>query len=155
MMRILMVTPQRPGPGHPGTLAPTVRQIESIRALGVDVQVLDVRGVKRLKYLQRLPDLRSLEGSPNVVKEAMACNLPVASVPGGDVSALLAGVHGCAICARDVGEPSVALANVLRRAEPTNGRTAVERKKLDLTGVANKVVDVDVDVLARKRTCAA
>ncbi len=329
-MRVLMVTPQLPRPGRPGTLAPTVRQIESIRALGIDVKILEVRGVKRLKYLQRLPDLRSLaasvdlvhahfgycgwlarsqrstpvvvsfmgddllgtpdatgrisafsrcvvqadrwladkvdavivksaamariiapvkahvipngvdlntfrpidqrvakahlgladhkryvlfpgwpeeprkafplaravvqetsrrlgeplellplggvdadkvplymnactamvltsylEGSPNVVKEAMACNLPIVSVPVGDVSELLAGVHGCAIRARDVGELSEALANALRQPERTNGRAAVEQKRLDLTSVATKVVEVYADVLTRKRTCAA
>jgi hypothetical protein len=111
MMRILMVTPQLPGPGRPGTLAPTVRH--------------------------------------------MACNLPIASVPLGDVSELLAGVDGCAICPRDVGELSAGLANILRRAEPTNGRLAIERKRLDLSSIAHKVVDVYVEVLARKRECAA
>lgn len=34
------------------------------------------------------------EGAPNVVKEALACGLPVVSVPVGDVPELLAGVHG-------------------------------------------------------------
>src|SRR4051794_15496908 len=66
-MRILMVTPQLPRRGQPGTLAPTVRQIDSIRALGIDVDVLEVRGVKRLKYLQRLGDLHSLARAADVI----------------------------------------------------------------------------------------
>ena len=66
-MRILMVTPQLPRPGQPGTLAPTVRQIESIRDLGIDVHVLEVRGVKRLKYLQRMKDLHSLARSVDLI----------------------------------------------------------------------------------------
>src|SRR5256885_6601186 len=39
------------------------------------------------------------EGSPNTVKEALACNLPVVSVPVGDVPLRLRGIEGCELCA--------------------------------------------------------
>lgn len=39
------------------------------------------------------------EGSPNAVKEALACNLPVVATPSGDIAELLAGVTPSAVCA--------------------------------------------------------
>lgn len=38
------------------------------------------------------------EGSPNAIKEAMACELPIVAAPVGDVQERLGGVPGCAIC---------------------------------------------------------
>jgi len=62
------------------------------------------------------------EGSPNVVKEALACNLPVVATPSGDIAELLAGVSPSALCAP---EPE-ALANEIIRCvagrQRSNGR---------------------------------
>ena len=41
----------------------------------------------------------SSEGSPNAVKEALACNLPVVATPSGDIAELLACVTPSALCA--------------------------------------------------------
>jgi glycosyltransferase involved in cell wall biosynthesis len=41
------------------------------------------------------------EGSPVAVRESLACNTPVVSVPVGDVPSLLAGLPGCAVVPRD------------------------------------------------------
>ena len=90
------------------------------------------------------------EGSPNVVKEAMACDLPVVSVPVGDVEALLEGVAGCAIRPRQPASLGAALADVLRRGGRSNGRLALQRKGLDQDSVARRVFEAYEDVLARR-----
>jgi teichuronic acid biosynthesis glycosyltransferase TuaC len=66
------------------------------------------------------------EGSPNVVKEALACDLPVVSVPIGDVAERLRGIEGCALCSDERPETiAAALERVLRRGKRVAGRVAV------------------------------
>jgi glycosyltransferase involved in cell wall biosynthesis len=91
------------------------------------------------------------EGSPNVVKEAMACDLPVVSVPVGDIPELLSGLDGCAICPRESEPLAQALAAVLSRHHRTEGRCALKRKGLDLDSVARKVLNVYEEVLRKSR----
>src|SRR5437870_5388440 len=56
------------------------------------------------------------EGSPNAVKESLACDLPVVSVAVGDVAERLQGVAGCELCADDRPETiAAALGPVLER----------------------------------------
>jgi teichuronic acid biosynthesis glycosyltransferase TuaC len=90
------------------------------------------------------------EGSPNVVKEALACNLPVVSVPVGDVEQRLANVAGCELVRDEQPEAIAAgLERVLRRGGRVKGRETVEQ--LDEVALTRKVIALYQDVLARAR----
>jgi glycosyltransferase involved in cell wall biosynthesis len=89
------------------------------------------------------------EGSPNVVKEALACNLPVVSVAVGDVRERLKDVSGTEVCADDRAETiAAALERVLRRGERIEGRAAVSQ--LDETLLTQRVIDIYRSVLPRR-----
>jgi len=66
------------------------------------------------------------EGSPNIVKEALACNLPVVATDVGDVSERLQGTFPSKVVKRDVVEFANALAEVLVVGRRSNGRDRLE-----------------------------
>lgn len=57
------------------------------------------------------------ESGPLVVKEALACGVPVVAVRVGDVPETMAGVEGCAVVARDAGDIAPAVTAALEAAE--------------------------------------
>jgi teichuronic acid biosynthesis glycosyltransferase TuaC len=67
------------------------------------------------------------EGSPNVVKEALACDLPVVSVDVGDVGEHLSGVRNCHVCDADPDALADAIVSVVRALpERSDGRARTE-----------------------------
>jgi teichuronic acid biosynthesis glycosyltransferase TuaC len=61
------------------------------------------------------------EGSPNVVKEALACDLPVVATAAGDVRELLEGVRECVVCEPDANTIAKVLADIAHRGQRSDG----------------------------------
>ena len=75
------------------------------------------------------------EGSPQFIKEAMACNCPVVSTDVGDVKQLIEGVDGCYITSFEVESVTSGLQEALRFASD-KGRT-VGREKIKQLGLTD------------------
>lgn len=82
------------------------------------------------------------EGSPNVIKEAMACNRPVVSCNVGDVEKLLHDLPGCYLTSHSVDDVSYALTQALEYQKDTNGRQRLIDLKLDSGSIANCLIDI-------------
>lgn len=95
------------------------------------------------------------EGSPNVVKEALACNLPVVSTAVGDVPELLAGLEGCFLCGFSAEEIAAKLRLALETGVLSGGRAKMEQ--ISTSKTAEQVLEVYRETLQRweKRRRAA
>lgn len=83
-----------------------------------------------------------VEGSPNVVKEAMACDCPIVSVPVGDVETILSNVDGCCVVDRDASQLAIAMNDILNAEKRSAGHQAIISKQLDLESIARRIIKV-------------
>lgn len=97
--------------------------------------------------------LSDYEGSPNVVKEAAACGLPIVSVDVGDVRETINGMSGCRIVERNPRAIAMALIDIYNRRDlKTNGRKIMI--KLSLPAIAARVIRIYRDLLAPEKSAA-
>ena len=90
------------------------------------------------------------EGSPNVIKEALACNRPILSTNVGDVSTLLSNVNGCNIIEEDAQDIADKIKFSIENFSVSNGREKVKSLKIDSKNVAFKIIELYKEISNKK-----
>jgi teichuronic acid biosynthesis glycosyltransferase TuaC len=85
------------------------------------------------------------EGSPNVVKEALMCDLPVVATAAGDIESLLRQVTPSYLCPSSETAIADALVECLREPRRSNGFEMMSRR-LDVDAVADSLLEVYDDL---------
>jgi len=82
----------------------------------------------------------SLEGSPNVIKEAMACNCPIVSTDVGDVKEIISGTKGCFVTDHNPIEITEAIEKAIRFGNKTVGCDTIPY--LDANRIAKRLISI-------------
>ncbi len=124
-----------------------------------DIEPLVMIGVERdmVPVYMNAAELHLLtsdhEGSPNSVKEALSCNVPVVSTNVGNVKDLLSNVPNCYISYSWEPEVLASLVHksLMIRVEDTSIRDNFLEKGLDINSVAKKLYDLYIELIPKNK----
>ena len=114
-----------------------------------EIELKELKGFSRIQVNQLMCAANSLlmtsrtEGSPQVIKEAMACGCPIVSVDVGDVAERTSGVDGCYIVpSREPKDIAAALLQAITFEGRTNGREKIIEMGLSNGQVAEHLIEI-------------
>lgn len=113
-----------------------------------DIELIELKGYTRHQVALLMQAVNVLlmtsftEGSPQVIKEAMACGCPIVSVDVGDVKEMIDGLHGCYISERDPRSIAHNLMEAMAYGNRTKGRDVIIEKQLTNEIIASKLIEI-------------
>lgn len=113
-----------------------------------DVELIELKGFTRSQVAMMMQAVNALlmtsftEGSPQVIKEAMACGCPIVSVDVGDVKEMIEGVAGCYISEREPQAIAKYLTKAFASGNRTRGRDIIIEKQLTNEIIASKLIEI-------------
>lgn len=122
--------------------------------IGNNHKLIELKGYSReeLNLLLNAADLLLLtshsEGSPQIIKEAMACNCPIVATDVGDIKEVISNTDGCYLSSFDPEDVSNKVKNILSKKSRTMGREKI--MNLDNKLIAERIVSVYKNILRTK-----
>lgn len=114
-----------------------------------DVELIELKGYTREQVNTLMCAANCLlmtsktEGSPQVIKEAMACGCPIVSVDVGDVKERVANLDGCyVVSSREPKDIADALVKAIAFKGKTNGRERIMQEGLSSELVAKRIIEI-------------
>jgi glycosyltransferase involved in cell wall biosynthesis len=110
-----------------------------------DLKLIELKNYTReeVNLLLNAVDLLLLtsirEGSPQIIKEALACNCPIVTTNVGDVAMRLKDIDQTFVCEQDAARISEKITLILSTNKRSNGRDRIFEQKLDLDSVAQQI----------------
>lgn len=127
------------------------KAVKTLNHRDVKLVVLSNISHKDLCYYYNAADVMLLtslkEGSPNVIKEAMACCCPIVTTDVGDVREVLGNTEGTFIVSNEPADVANKLALALAFNKRTKGRERIMELGLDSDTIARKIVNIYEKVL--------
>lgn len=123
-------------------------------ANGAEAELLEFIGYSReqVRLLYNAVDCVLMtsdhEGSPQFIKEAMACSRPIVSVDVGDVKQVISGIDGCFLAERDSDDLAVKLDQAIKHGRSRGRERILEEYESGV--IAQKIVGVYNEVLCHE-----